>query len=131
MDGWVHLPRLIDKIRLHIAGKLPADYQENLLKKGFDAFWLTSAGVREEEFVDVVKASITDGEVYDWVRTHVKKSEDEKRAFKEFVFNRGNDSDESRARLALRKKEIGATHRDDIKCFVDFIDLDEGRIARD
>jgi hypothetical protein len=30
MDGWVHLPRFIDKIRLHLAGKLPPDYQENL-----------------------------------------------------------------------------------------------------
>ena len=36
MDSWVHLPRLVDKIRLHEAGQLPADYQPNYLHKGFD-----------------------------------------------------------------------------------------------
>ena len=30
MDGWHYLPRYVDKIRLHLAGKLHADYQENL-----------------------------------------------------------------------------------------------------
>ena len=34
MDGWSYLPRYIDKIRLHLAGKLHADYQENF-GKGF------------------------------------------------------------------------------------------------
>jgi hypothetical protein len=29
MDGWMHLPRYIDKIRLHLAGRLHADYQKN------------------------------------------------------------------------------------------------------
>lgn len=38
MDGWMHLPRYLDKIRLHLAGKLHADYQENL-GKGFDGLW--------------------------------------------------------------------------------------------
>ncbi len=28
VDGWAHLPRYIDKIRLHLAGLLPADYEE-------------------------------------------------------------------------------------------------------
>jgi hypothetical protein len=32
MCGWMHLPRYIDKIRLHLAGKLHADYQPNLGK---------------------------------------------------------------------------------------------------
>ena len=32
MDGWSYLPRYIDKIRLHLAGKLHADYQEILAK---------------------------------------------------------------------------------------------------
>src|SRR4051794_11770283 len=29
MAGWVYLPRFVDKIRLHLAGKLDPDYQEN------------------------------------------------------------------------------------------------------
>ena len=44
MCGWMHLPRFIDKVRLHLAGKLAADYQPNF-GKGFDGLWLETAGV--------------------------------------------------------------------------------------
>ncbi|MCX6894217.1 MAG: DUF5069 domain-containing protein, partial [Verrucomicrobia bacterium] len=67
MDGWPHLPRYVDKIRLHLAGKLHPDYQPNL-GKGFDGAWLKAAGVTHEQMLAVVKASITDGEVCDWVK---------------------------------------------------------------
>ena len=66
MCGWTHLPRFIDKIRLHLAGKLHPDYQPNLCK-GFDGLWLETAGVNSEDFIEVVKNSITDGQVCDWV----------------------------------------------------------------
>ena len=62
MDGWSYLPRYVDKIRLHLAGKLHADYQENL-GKAFDGVWLKAAGLTHEQFVAVVKNSITDGQV--------------------------------------------------------------------
>ena len=67
-----YLPRYIDKIRLHLAGKLHADYQENL-GKGFDGMWLKYAGVTHEQMIEVVKKSITDGEVCDWVRQQREK----------------------------------------------------------
>ena len=79
MDGWIHLPRYIDKIRLHLAGRLHSDYQANL-GKGFDGLWLKTAGVTHEQMVEVVKHSVTDGEVCDWVRKNVKKSAAEKAA---------------------------------------------------
>ena len=61
MCGWMHLPRYIDKIRLHLAGKLHADYQPNF-GKGFDGLWLEFAGVDEKQFVEVVRNSITDSQ---------------------------------------------------------------------
>ena len=79
MDGWMYLPRYLDKIRLHLAGKLHADYQENL-GKGFDALWLKYAGVTHEQMIDLVKKSITDGEICDWVRQNVKKAPADKAA---------------------------------------------------
>src|SRR5664279_4860863 len=79
MDGWHYLPRYVDKIRLHLAGKLHSDYQENL-GKAFDGFWLKAAGLTNEQFVAVVKNSLTDGEVCDWVHQQVKKSAAEKAA---------------------------------------------------
>src|SRR3954466_12749704 len=77
MDGWVYLPRFVDKIRLHLAGKLHPEYQENFTK-GFDGAWLKASGVSADQIIEVVKNSITDGQVCDWVRKNVKKSDAEK-----------------------------------------------------
>jgi hypothetical protein len=128
MDGWSYLPRYVDKIRLHLAGKLHADYQENL-GKAFDGFWLKAAGLTHEQFVEVVKKSITDGEVCDWTRRNVKKSPAEKAAHWQDVLSRPKADDEgAKARLKMRKEQAGIVHRDEIKCFVDLIDADEKRI---
>jgi hypothetical protein len=128
MDGWSYLPRYIDKIRLHLAGKLHADYTDNL-GKGFDGFWLKAAGVTHEQFVEVVKHSITDGEVCDWVHQNVKKSPAEKAAHWQDVLSRPLANDEAaRARFKLRKEQSGIAHRDEIQNFVDYIDADEKRL---
>jgi hypothetical protein len=128
MCGWMHLPRYIDKIRLHLAGMLHADYQPNL-GKGFDEKWLKAAGVTHEQLVEVVKVSITDGEVADWVLKNVKKSDAEKKAHAESMLNIPAAGDEAgQARLKMRKEQSGLAHRDDIKSFVDYIDADEKRI---
>ncbi len=127
MAGWVYLPRFVDKIRLHLAGKLAPDYQENFTK-GFDGAWLKATGVSAEQFIEVVRQSVTDGEVCDWVRQNVKKSPEEQAEFNRFVLNRGQDGEEIKARLKWRKEEAGMAHRDDIQVFVDFIDADEKRI---
>jgi hypothetical protein len=127
MAGWVHLPRFVDKVRLHLAGKLHPDYQSNFTK-GFDGEWLKAAEVNASQFIDVVKASLTDGQVCDWVRQHVNKTEAEKAAFNQFVLNRGRDAADVAARLKTRKAECGLGHRDEVQTFVDFIDADEKRI---
>lgn len=128
MDGWSYLPRYIDKIRLHLAGRLHSDYTGNL-GKGFDGMWLKAAGVTHEQFVEVVKSTLTDGEVCDWVHRNVKKSPAEKAAHWQDVLSRPLASDAAAcARFKLRKEEAGIAHRDDITCFVDSIDADEKRI---
>lgn len=127
MCGWVYLPRFIDKIRLHLAGKLHSDYQENFTK-GFDEAWMKAAGVTSEQIISVVKNSITDGQVCDWVNANVKKGDTDKAAFREFLLNRGTQGGEVTARLEMRKKQSGFEHRAEIKTFVDYIDADEKRI---
>lgn len=128
IDGWHHLPRYLDKIRLHLAGKLHADYQENL-GKGFDGMWLKAAGVTHEQMIEVVKNSVIDGEVCDWVHHHVKKSPAEKTALWQDVLSCPKAGDEAaNARFKTRKKQSGIAHRDEIQCFVDYIDADEKRI---
>ena len=127
MCGWVFLPRFVDKIRLHAAGKLHADYHENFMK-GFDGSWLKAAGVQPEAFIEVVRNSVTDGQVADWVAKNVKKSDAEKAAHREYVLKRGTEGGEITERLQMRKKDAGLAHRDDLKTFVDYIDADEKRI---
>lgn len=127
MDGWIHLPRYVDKIRLHLAGRLAPEYQPNL-GKAFDAMWLTAAGVTHEQMVEVVKRSITDGEVCDWVRQHVKKTPAEKAAHAQEQLSRPKaDDPAAQERFKTRLAESGLTHRTDLKTFVDYIDADEKR----
>ena len=82
-----------------------------------------------EKFVEVVKHSLTDGEVCDWVRKNVKRSDAEKAAHWQDVLSRPLAHDAAAmARLQMRKEQAGIAHRDDIKCFVDMLDADEKRI---
>lgn len=128
MDGWMHLPRYVDKIRLHLAGKLPPDYHDNL-GKGFDGMWLKAAGLTHEQMVAVVKTTVSDGEVCDWVRQNVRKSAAEKAAHREAMLAYpGADDPAMQERLQQRKLQSGFAHRDDIRTFVDYIDADEKRI---
>jgi hypothetical protein len=128
MCGWMHLPRYIDKIRLHLAGKLHADYQPNL-GKGFDGRWLKAAGLTHEQVLEVVRNSITDGQVADWVARHVKASAADKAAHAKGMLDYPPADDaEGQARLKMRKEQAGIAHRDEIRNFVDFIDADEKRL---
>lgn len=127
MCGWMHLPRYIDKIRLQLAGRLSDDYQNNL-GKGFDGMWLKAAGLSHEEFVEIVRANITDDEVADWVSSHVIADSDAKRAHAEAMLALPRADDPAMcARLEHSKQQNGFGHRDDIRSFVDLIEADEGR----
>ncbi len=126
MNGWVHLPRLIDKIRLHEAGKLHSDYQPNYLHKGFDLAWFEAAEVDPDSFVNVVRGSLTDGEISDWVGKNVKKSQGEKDALRDALLKYGTEGKLVEV-LKTRKAQSGLEDRDDITCMFQYIDADEGR----
>ena len=85
-------------------------------------------GEKHEQMIEVVKNSTTDGEVCDWVRTNVMKSDAEKRAHADSMANYPKADDAAmQDRLKQRKDAAGLAHRDDLKTFVDFIDADEKR----
>ena len=126
MDDWVHLPRLVDKIRLHKAGQLHEDYQPNYLHKGFDLAWFKASGVEPDTLVEVVKNSITDGQVSDWVKANVRVPDETKAALRDDLLSYGTEG-ALLERLTQRKAESGLQDRDDIRCMFDYIDADEGR----
>ena len=79
--------------------------------------------------MEVVRNSITDGQVCDWVRLNVQKPESVKAAHRERMLNSPRkDNPEMQARLKMRKEQAGLASRDDIQSFVDFIDADEKRL---
>ena len=128
MDGWYFLPRYLDKVRLHLAGKLHSDYTDNF-GKGFDGMWLKAAGVKHEDFIEVVRNSVTDGQVCDWVRQNVKKTDAEKSAHWQDILSRPLAADPAAcARFQARMEQSNLQHRTDLKTFVDYIDADEKRI---
>ena len=64
------------------------------------------------------------------MRENVEADDATKELFNDAVANYGADEANAdlRARLAQRKEEAGMGDREDIQCFVDFIDADEGRL---
>ena len=128
MDGWHFLPRYLDKVRLHLAGKLHSDYTDNF-GKGFDGMWLKAAGVKHEDFIEVVRQTVTDGQVCDWVRQQVKKTAAEKDAHWQDILSRPLTNDDAAcARFKMRLEQSNLQHRTDLKTFVDYIDADEKRL---
>ena len=68
VGGLHHLGRMLDKIRLHQAGKLPEDFRRNYgLSVGFDG---QLCGFLNVKFADVeakVQAGGTDAEIAEWI----------------------------------------------------------------
>ena len=124
----MHLPRYIDKIRLHLAGQLHSDYQPNF-GKGFDGLWLKHAGLTHAQMIEVVRNSLTDGQVCDWVRQNVQRSAADKAAHRQAMLNYpAADDPAGQERLRSRKAQMGLANRADVMTFVDIIEADEKRL---
>jgi len=123
---FVYFGRMLDKIRLHAAGKLPADYIPNL-GDGFDKACIQLLGLAYDAVVARVKQGGSDDELLAWCREKGRPLIDQDvYVWNEFMRKRGwNDSGSER--LQQRKAEAGISNRDDIQTFFDYIDFDEGR----
>jgi gluconokinase len=126
VGGIVHFGRMLDKIRLHAAGKLPADYHANL-GKGFDGWCCQLLKVKYEDVVTRCQRGGTEAEILAWCfSTSRQPAVFEVEAFNDYLRKRGwNDT--ASERLAQRKQESGLADRADIQTFFDLIDADEGR----
>lgn len=119
--------RMIDKIRLQQAGKLPAGYPENL-GAGFDERCVHFLQISYRDLVDRVAAGRTDDELISWTRNEGKWPDDgELEIWNEFMRKRGWNDDGTPI-LNKRKAEGGFTDRADIQTMFQYIDADEGRM---
>jgi hypothetical protein len=124
--GLVYFGRMLDKIRAHAKGELPADYQPNL-GKGFDERCLRFLRVDYDQLVYRVKQGGSDQEILQWCfDTGRRPSDEEIYVWNEFMRKRGW-SDEVSETLKRRKKEAGMAGRSEIQTMFAYIDADEGR----
>ena len=89
----VYFGRMLDKIRLHASGKLPAEYHKNL---GDDQFYVLDGracrflGVRYVELRDRTLAGGTDEEVLAWVHAHgIARTDEECHMWNRFILKLG------------------------------------------
>ncbi len=126
VNGLAYFGRMVDKIRLHAKGELPADYQANL-GEGFDKACANFLGIAYPALVERAKEGGNDGELLEWCMANgIRRNESDIAIWSEYLRKRGwNDA--ASQRLAERKTEYHCSDRDDIQTFFDFIDFDEGR----
>jgi gluconokinase len=125
VERLVYLGRLCDKIRLHAAGRLPADYQPNL-GKGFDARACAFLRVGYGALRDRVLAGATDEAVVAWAwDTGGRRTDEECEVWNFFMLKRGW-RDATTPTLRQRIVEYGLAGRP-IETWFDLNDCDEGR----
>lgn len=129
LGGIVYFPRMIDKIRLHQAAKLPNEYQPNL-GIGFDGRCCAFLWIEYAALTQRVAQGGSDQEILEWCFQQGRRpGAEEVEVWNEFMRKRGWN-DEGTATLQRRLHEGHFSDRTDIQTFFDYIDLDEGRDPR-
>lgn len=124
VGGIVHFGRMLDKIKAHAQGQLPADYVSNLAK-GFDDRCAAFLHVEYQEVVDRVSQGGSDDEVLEWCfATGRRPNADEIHIWNEFMRKCGWNDDITET-LDRRKKERGFAERSEIETMFQFIAADE------
>ena len=126
LGGYVHLPRLIDKARLHRKGLLDG---YNYKTVGFDKHLLAFLKIDGDSFEETVNRLDQEGAILDWVQRHgAKHSPEEIEQWNEAMISRHPDTAAKRARFNHFLKEAAGEVRKDIRTYFDLIEFDEGRL---
>jgi hypothetical protein len=120
LGGYSHLPRLLDKARAHLAGKL-GEYKWNCpLDKRFFAF----TGIDEAALLAEIKPGRSDVEMLAWIGTQTKRQPYEIAAWSAWLDQNGPGGIPGHEWVAGTLKSAGSA-RDDIRSFADLLDLDD------
>jgi hypothetical protein len=125
LGDYVHLPRLIDKARLHRQGLLDG---YNYMTVGFDKHLLAFLKIDPEAFEKMANELEDDDAVLAWVRNHATAHTPEEIAqWNQAMISRHPDTAVKNARFEHFLKEAGGAGRKDIRTYFDLIEFDEGR----
>ena len=126
LGGYVHLPRLIDKARLHRKGLLNG---YNYKTVGFDKHLLAFLKIDGDAFEEIANKLDDDGSILNWVRENAARhSPDAIEQWNQAMISRHPDSAAKKARFLHFLKEAGGEGRKDIRTYFDLIEFDEGRL---
>lgn len=122
----VYFGRMLDKIRLHDAGKLPPEYIENL-GKGFDLRCCSFLRISYAELVTrTLAGDMSDLELLNWSEHRGSPRDDEEcEIWNGFMMKRGF-RDAGAETLARRIRESRLENKPIVTMF-DYLDFDEGR----
>ncbi len=127
----VYFGRMLDKIRLHAAGKLPPEYVENLGETNprvFDARCCRFLGVRHTDLVARVQRGGSDEEILAWAHEHGTPRDDEECEIWNGYMSKLGWRDAVAERVRLRVAESGLDPTN-VHTMFDYLDADEGRPA--
>ncbi len=127
LGNYVHLPRLIDKARLHHKGLLDG---YNYKTVGFDKHLLAFLKLDPDAFEKVATETEDDAAVLDWIQqSGCRHTPDEIEEWNQAMISRHPDTAVKKARFNHFLKEAGGEGRKDITTYFDLIEFDEGRRA--
>lgn len=127
LGDYVHLPRLIDKAKLHRKGLLNG---YNYKTVGFDKHLLAFLKLNPDAFEEAANRLEDDGAILKWVQQNgAKHSGEAIEEWNQAMISRHPDSAVKKARFLHFLKEAGGEDRADIRTYFDLIEFDEGRKA--
>ncbi len=124
LGGYMMLPRILDKGRAALAGKL-GEY--HFAGKGMDRHFFSFVGIDHEALKTEIAKGLGDSELLAWIQTNAKNPRQpwEVEAWCQYHSTRGPDSDnETILYFAEAVKKFTAT-REDIKTWFDLMELDD------
>ena len=126
LGGYVHLPRLIDKAKLHRQGLLNG---YNYKTVGFDKHLLAFLKLNGDAFEEAANRLEEDAPILNWVQENGEKhSPEATEQWNEAMISRHPDTAAKKARFLHFLKQSGGEGRKDIRTYFDLIELDEGRL---
>lgn len=124
--GLIYFPRLVQKIRLHQCGELPADYHANL-GRGFDQRCCEFLHVDYGELAAQVRPDRSDSELLAWCFRNGRRPTDGEIFMWNEYLRKCGWRDEYSERLRTRLEGLGMAGRADVPTMFDLIEVDEGR----
>ena len=130
VGGLYHFGRMLDKIRLKLKGKLPAEYLSNLgLAHGLDGHCCGFLGIEFADLVERLKQPGADEEVLEWCFSRGLRPNTAQIAIWNGFAEKFGWRDAAAGFVARVKKEDGLEALDDLVTAFEIIDYREGRAA--